>query len=123
MSEAAAHPVMVGQTYRRLTGPALFCEVQAVHQPREGWAMCAMNGAERSYGLKPVPCALLRSDQFRLEAGPGYCLCGSEGPDEFGNYDQIEHPDCPIHGAAPIDPDAAEARLDSLLAKKAEEKA
>ena len=26
------------------------------------------------------------------------CICGTEGPDEFGNYDQIEHPECPIHG-------------------------
>lgn len=23
------------------------------------------------------------------------CLCGSEGPDSFGNYDQIVNPDCP----------------------------
>lgn len=49
------------------------------------------------------------------------CLCGAEGPDEFGNYDQIEHPECPIHGdeLLTIDYDAAEARLELLLTKKA----
>ena len=30
---------------------------------------------------------------------PGACSCGSEGPDAFGNYDQIEDPNCPVHGA------------------------
>lgn len=32
------------------------------------------------------------------------CTCGSEGPDEFGNYDQLEDPDCPIHGTVHTDP-------------------
>jgi hypothetical protein len=26
------------------------------------------------------------------------CLCDFAGPDEFGNYDLMEHPGCPIHG-------------------------
>ena len=24
------------------------------------------------------------------------CTCGYEGPDSFGNYDQIVNPDCPV---------------------------
>jgi len=26
------------------------------------------------------------------------CGCVLEGPDEFGNYDLIENPECPDHG-------------------------
>lgn len=31
------------------------------------------------------------------------CICGSAGPDEFGNYDQLEDPDCVLHGPAPAE--------------------
>lgn len=28
------------------------------------------------------------------------CLCGTEGPDYFGNYSQIINPECPVCGNA-----------------------
>jgi hypothetical protein len=47
-------------------------------------------GAERIYDAAELRVAL---------GNPGPpCSCGSGGPDEFGNYDQIENPACPRHG-------------------------
>lgn len=34
------------------------------------------------------------------------CTCEAEGPDECGNYDLIENPDCPIHGEVGEDDDS-----------------
>jgi hypothetical protein len=40
----------------------------------------------------------VRELRFALEDPDPPCTCGSTGPDEFGNHDQLENPTCPRHG-------------------------
>lgn len=49
-------------------------------------------------GIDPNP--VMPADHARNVALGGRCTCGSAGPDEFGNFDQLEDPDCPRHGPA-----------------------
>lgn len=59
--------------------------------------------AEYPYGRPDNPDA----EDYRLarERCPIHgCTCGSTEPDEFGNRDQIENPDCPVHSPAPEPP-------------------
>lgn len=60
--------VAVGQTYRRVRNgrsPVLKVDVVQLNKPREGWATCRMYDTEgRSYGTKPVPLDLLKSEEF-----------------------------------------------------------
>lgn len=49
-------------------------------------------------GVDPVEL----DDMLESYAADPVCTCGSVGPDDMGNYDQLEDPDCPRHG--PVDP-------------------
>jgi hypothetical protein len=40
-------------------------------------------------------------DVWRSQMQFEECSCDSAGPDSFGNYDQIEDPECVLHAAAP----------------------
>lgn len=56
-------PIIVGQTYRRRSGPWFECTVVAL---KGDLAMCEMYDTNRSYGVRPVDFALLHSTQFKL---------------------------------------------------------
>lgn len=37
------------------------------------------------------------AENYHDALAAGECVCGSEGPDYFGNFDRIPNPSCPIH--------------------------